>query len=243
MKYEVGDHIIKIDGGQRIITKVLPEGHEFDYGVRKLSGYKEYVLKENQIVGLYGELDPKAVKAEAIKEKREQSNNVGADQVLALAEKYEGTPDGDRWLKLSTIKAGDPIRIISLGKPVTATFLALRTGKGGRLLKEWPFAAKLSTGGEYRWQLDDIILDGQTVPEPKLTMTAPPLGKAGTIGELQAQINHLISVQHLDPDTKLLIASDGEGNRYNTLFNVQVERNNKAVIINVMEEGFGIGAK
>ncbi len=190
-----------------------------------MRGTKNYVVNEDSIVGLAHEVNSESIKEQTRNEKMEQGNNIGKIQAFDLAKQHEGSPNGDRWLLLSNINVGDPICIISRGKTVMAMFVGLRVGKKGNILKEWPFVAKLQTGGEYRWQLSDIVLD---VSEPK---TTNPEFKAGTIGELQAKLNQLLMVQNLDPNTKLYIASDAEGNDYNTLYNLQVEHTNNGKIV------------
>jgi hypothetical protein len=114
-KYQVGDHIVLQGGLNLIITRILPEGSKArggkpaHYGVRKLQGTKDYVVDEATIAGLAHEVDSEAIKDEKREQKRDIGNDVGPAQAMALAEKYEGTPDGDRWLKLATVKPSDGV--------------------------------------------------------------------------------------------------------------------------------------
>lgn len=243
-EYKVGDHVVKVNGDERIITAVHPEGAEYEYSVRKMSGTKHYRLKESNIAGLYGREMPEALKQKA----REAVADVGREQVMALAERYEGTEDGDRWLLLATTPLGGtiPVRTNTTGRVEQMTLDAFRVGAKGKLLTAWPFVATRPTGGSYRWQLDNIVLQGESheAPQPKVTqhgnvqsITLSPGTKVGTIGELRDQVTALITSQNLDPNTPLYI-SDEDGNMLSKLYNLQVERTKKgkAVVVNVQDE-------
>ena len=231
-KYEIGDLVVSAISGRTFrITKIHSTGGK-PYSAQLLNGTKQYGFNEEEIAGRLGEVDPNALKDAA-------PAGFAFAQGLAMkqAEKCEGTPEGDRWLLLATLKIGDSVQVGKFGVPKPYIFRGFRLDKKGTKFLAQPFLADGPQGGRYRWDLSDLYIKGSKIENPGggLTITNPPDPvKQGTLGQLL-----LLCQRHLDegvsPETKVYLASDEEGNSYNTLYNLQIERGKrgKVIVVNV----------
>jgi len=227
-KYNVGDKV-KLTARYRGQVCIITEVHEgrpvYQYIVQKERGRGgQYKLSDEQIAEKVGEVDVSTLPQGG---RSRTDEATGQSYATQMAQAFDGTPDGDRWLVLATTKPGETLKMKSRGKVVNATLVEVKP-RGQRFV----FVAQLPTGGTYKWPLSAICIEGEAAKAPGLTITAPPDSDAGTLGDLLNQCQQLLQ-RGVPANTKVFAASDEEGNSYNTVFYLQREvgKGGKPIII------------
>lgn len=92
---------------------------------------------------------------------------------------------------------------------------------------KYHFSAQLPTGGSYKFKLNAINIEGELPHHRLLALTAP----AGSLGNLQKQIKALLA-SGVDPATPVYVASDAEGNSYNTVAEIEESKGTAFIFVN-----------
>lgn len=231
-KYKIGDKVRltpSYRGAVCIITEVHLSRPVYQYTAQKEKGRGgQYKLSDSQIAEKIGSVDVSTLPQSGHSRTDEETGQQYATQ---MAELHDGSPAGDRWLVLATTNIGDNIKIRSRGNVVNATLVEIKV----RGLK-YHFVAQLPTGGTYKYLLSAIVVEGEATKAPvqSPTIDLQVNVREGTLGDLLNQCQKLVT-SGVPSSTKVFIASDEEGNSYNTLSNLQAEpgKGGRIIIVNV----------
>ena len=232
-KYAVGDKVKLTSlyrGVECIITEVHEDRPKYQYIAQKENGRGgRYKLSDAQIETKVGGVDVSTLPQKGLSRTDEA---LGQQYAMNQAQALDGTPAGDRWLLLATTKVGDPIKLHSRGKIITATLVEVKP----RGLK-YVFTAQKATGGTYKFPLSVIHIEGEITASahtgPVFVLPNTSLTH-GTLGDLMEQGRRLLS-SGVPADTKVFVSSDAEGNSYNTAhsFNIQQGKDGKIITLDV----------